>query len=178
MRKALPWIAIVAVWIIGITVFVFVGDQTPRYTLTPESEQALHIRQLIQSGRLRVVGVEATMRFRPHCESQSASTYRLPPVPATWDCDDLALFTYNFLIDDYGFNEEDVRILLGNLHIEGEEISECNHVWIICYGRTNEGGPYWMAFDWGGLYCDEQHYEGWPITYEELLQAVEYDVAE
>lgn len=60
---------------------------------------------------------------------------------------------------------------IGNLKITGEKFGESDHVWIM----VNVLG--WkVPFDWGSQRIDKQHFEGYSITYEQLLQLVEQDV--
>lgn len=161
---------------------------------TPVSKAQEIFQQLKEEGkvlevepghyRLAMVLMHTPRPNPDYCKDYS--TIQVPPPSATWDCDDDALYMYNYLTDKDkgGFEKGEVTIVVGDLDVENEDILrlQFDHVWIILNIKIEEkhqavlgGKGYWLAYDWGKPCCDEQHYEGCPITYEELLQTVEYD---
>jgi len=89
------------------------------------------------------------------------------PVPSdTFDCDDSALAMYNYF---HGLGIEATPII-GNLKMDGEAYADSNHVWLMV-----KSGGWEIAYDWGTPRLDRQHYEGYPISLEMLLSAVEQD---
>ena len=90
----------------------------------------------------------------------------LPESSATFDCDDGTLAMYRHFeklgIDSVPF--------VGNLDMDGEEYLESNHVWLMVQTGNTE-----IAYDWGTPRFDRQHYEGYAISLEFLLHAVEQD---
>jgi hypothetical protein len=92
-----------------------------------------------------------------------------PPVSepsATFDCDDATLEMYRYF-EDRGIESTPI---IGNLHMDGEEYMECNHVWLLV-----KFGDLEIAYDWGAPRFDRQHYEGYTISLEYLLYAVGAD---
>lgn len=87
------------------------------------------------------------------------------PSPA-FDCDDGALLMLDRL-SNLGIK---AIPMVGDLETTGEKYQEIKHVWLLV-----EIGGINVAFDWGTPWLDKQHYEGYPITYEQLLQFVEQD---
>ena len=77
------------------------------------------------------------------------------------DCDDVAIFTY-LTFRYMGYNKVD--IMYGNLSLIGEQYYSCNHYWVI----VNENRKQY-AYDNGICYKDSQYYEGYKISYKELL---------
>lgn len=190
---------------------------------SPAFPEALQGKLIVdESGNYRIMSV---VRWVPHPFIQDPDFPSIP-VPRgspTWDCDDDALYMYNYLIneDTGGFKEEQVIPVIGNLDTQNEDVLnlECDHIWVMLKIREEDcpayawdessfvnqyykgqpllytkggfwlvydsgkgnymvlyaEGSFWLAYDWGEPCFDEQHYEGCPITYEELLQAVEYD---
>ena len=93
-----------------------------------------------------------------------------PDVPErtpTFDCDDGTLYMYRHF-QSLGI---EATPILGNLHVEGEEYLECNHVWLLV-----KSGEKSIAYDWGEPYFDRQHYEGYIIDMASLLYAVADDM--
>ena len=80
----------------------------------------------------------------------------------TYDCDDAALA----IVKECEAHNLGYQIVVGNLDMENEKPYEVNHVWVIVEG---------VAVDWGYPCFDKQHYEGYIISKEELLQEVEGD---
>ncbi len=92
-----------------------------------------------------------------------------PPLPApsaTFDCDDGTLNMYRH------FQRLGVEAspIVGNLGMDGEEYMECDHVWLMV-GSGDKG----IAYDWGEPQFDNQHYEGYIISFDDLLYAVAED---
>ncbi len=85
---------------------------------------------------------------------------------AAFDCDDSALETYRYF-QELGIESTPI---VGNLDMEGENYMECNHVWLLVKSGDRE-----IAYDWGTPRLDRQHYEGYTISLEYLLHAVEQD---
>jgi len=90
----------------------------------------------------------------------------LPEASAEFDCDDGTLTMY---LHFQRLGLESVPII-GNLDLNGEEYMECNHVWLLV--KSNDMS---IAYDWGTPQFDRQHYEGYTITLDELLYAVDED---
>jgi hypothetical protein len=90
----------------------------------------------------------------------------IPAPSAIYDCDDSALAMYRHF---QGLGIESTPII-GNLTMNGESYAESNHVWLLV-----ESGDKEVAYDWGTPRFDRQHYEGYIISLEHLLQAVEDD---
>jgi hypothetical protein len=84
----------------------------------------------------------------------------------TYDCDDSALAMYHYF---QGLGLEATPII-GNLKMDGEEYMESNHVWLLV-----RSGEWEIAYDWGTPRLDRQHYEGYEISLEMLIAAVEQD---
>ena len=91
---------------------------------------------------------------------------RVPAPSATFDCDDSALTMYNHF-REFGIS---ARPIIGNLNEDGEGFSEANHVWLLVDVMGHE-----VAYDWGLPEFDRQHYEGYPITLDELYTAAAAD---
>jgi hypothetical protein len=90
----------------------------------------------------------------------------LPRPSPAFDCDDAALATYQYFAD-MGVES---RPIIGNLDMTGEAYDESNHVWLLVRFGDKE-----IAYDWGWPHFDAQHYEGYPITLDNLLYAVSED---
>lgn len=94
-----------------------------------------------------------------------------PPVPepsATFDCDDSTLVMYQH------FKKMGIPSwpIIGNLKTDNEAFNESNHVWLLVgFGDKK------IAYDWGLPRLDGQHYEGYIISFDKLMMAVEYDFA-
>lgn len=84
----------------------------------------------------------------------------------TFDCDDATLAMVK-ICEQNGW---DYIIIAGNLQMENETFSECNHFWI----WVNFGGVD-IPYDWGYPAIDEQHYYGYDVGMEGLLHAVAAD---
>jgi len=84
----------------------------------------------------------------------------------TFDCDDSTLAMYRHF-QRYGVESTP---FVGNLKMDGEEYMESDHVWLMVKTGNTE-----IAYDWGTPRFDRQHYEGYAISLEFLLHAVEQD---
>jgi hypothetical protein len=142
---------------------------------SPAFPEALQDKILVdESGNYRLMAV---LHFTPH--ATPSDNFPIMPVPrpsATWDCDDDALYMFDYFRKTWCASEGrkiSIVAVIGNLDIENEDVLkfESDHVWVI----LSMDGEYWIAYDWGEPCFDSQHYEGCIITYEELLQAVEWD---
>jgi hypothetical protein len=90
----------------------------------------------------------------------------LPAASATFDCDDSALAMYRHF-QSLGIESTPI---IGNLKMNGEAYMESNHVWLLVKSGDKE-----IAYDWGTPRFDHQHYEGYAISLDYLLCAVEQD---
>lgn len=86
----------------------------------------------------------------------------LPKESPKFDCDDSALYMYLYFTNS-GY---DVRIVAGNLSLENETFSQCDHVWV----WVDDGIKGELPYDWGYFDNDEQHSYGYVINYKELLR--------
>jgi hypothetical protein len=90
----------------------------------------------------------------------------LPHASASFDCDDAALAMYRHF-QSLGI---EAMPIIGNLKMDGETYMESNHVWLLVkYGNIE------IAYDWGTPRFDRQHYEGYIISLDFLLNAVALD---
>src|SRR4030042_2847951 len=101
-------------------------------------------------------------RFRPVLFPRLAS-----PSPA-YDCDDSTLAMYRHF-RDLGIESTPI---VGNLELEGEEYGQSNHVWLLVKSGEQE-----IAYDWGTPRFDRQHYEGYTISLDYLIYAVNEEKA-
>ncbi len=92
--------------------------------------------------------------------------FHLPEPSPDFDCDDSTLLMYQRLS---GLGVRAVPVV-GDLEATGERYQDVTHVWLIV-----ELGGIKLALDWGMPWLDRQHYEGYPITYQRLLDFVEQD---
>ncbi|MBI2868216.1 MAG: hypothetical protein HYX96_00115 [Chloroflexi bacterium] len=93
--------------------------------------------------------------------------FQMPGRSATFDCDDSALLMYS----RFGALGIEAVPIIGNLKMTGETPQEIDHVWLL----VRLGGLQ-MAFDWGMPYLDRQHYEGFPVSYSQLVTYVMNDL--
>lgn len=91
----------------------------------------------------------------------------LPRSSPEFDCDDSALYMYEYFTS-LGY---ETRIVMGNLDMTDESFYQSNHVWV--WVSTPDGGE--ISYDWGRVSTDEQHRQGYVITYKELLLAAAKD---
>ncbi len=92
-----------------------------------------------------------------------------PEVPsrsANFDCDDSTLAMYRHF-QSLGIESTPI---IGNLKMSDEPYAESNHVWLLV-----KNGGMEIAYDWGTPRFDRQHYEGYTINLDYLLQAVQQD---
>ena len=90
----------------------------------------------------------------------------LPEPSPTFDCDDGTLDMYHHF-QNLGIQSTPI---VGNLDMQGEEYMDCNHVWLLV-----RSGDRQIAYDWGIPMFDSQHYEGYTISLDYLLYAVDQD---
>jgi hypothetical protein len=90
----------------------------------------------------------------------------LPEASSTFDCDDATLVMYRYF-EDLGIESTPI---IGNLEMEGEAYMDSNHVWLLVKLDDRE-----IAYDWGTARFDHQHYEGYRISLDFLLNAVAHD---
>jgi hypothetical protein len=93
--------------------------------------------------------------------------FRMPEYSASFDCDDGALLMMDRL---QGMGITGIPVL-GNLKITGEQYLESDHVWLVI-----EIAGRWIALDRGAVSFDSQHYEGFPISRQQLLEFVAQDL--
>lgn len=91
----------------------------------------------------------------------------LPTPSPTFDCDDGTLSMYRHF-QRLGIKSTPI---LGNLNVDGEEYSECDHIWLLV-----ESGDKNIAYDWGEPRFDRQHYEGYIVDLNYLFYAVADDI--
>jgi hypothetical protein len=85
----------------------------------------------------------------------------------TYDCDDDTLQMYREF-ERLGIESTPI---VGNLNMRGEAYMECDHVWLLV-----KSGDKQIAYDWGTPRFDRQHYEGYTISLDYLLYAVNQDL--
>jgi len=93
----------------------------------------------------------------------------IPKDSADIDCDDVTLGMYRHF---QRLGAEEATPILGNLEMESELYSDCNHVWLLVKSGDNV-----IAYDWCEPRFDKQHYEGYPINLDCLLSAVGNDLS-
>jgi hypothetical protein len=91
---------------------------------------------------------------------------RVTKPSATFDCDDATLEMYRYF---QGLGIASTPII-GNLDMDSETYGESNHVWLLVTSGDRE-----IAYDWGTPRFDRQHYEGYTISLDYLLYAIEAD---
>ncbi len=91
---------------------------------------------------------------------------RLSEPSPVFDCDDATLAMYRHF-QSMGI---DSKPIVGNLDLEGEDYDQSNHVWLLVKSGDKE-----IAYDWGLPRFDRQHYEGYTISLDYLLYAVDED---
>lgn len=93
--------------------------------------------------------------------------YPVVPEPSEeFDCDDSTLLMYRHF-QQLGIESVPV---MGNLNLDGEGFMESDHVWLMVRSGDNI-----IAYDWGEPRFDRQHYEGYPVSLNMLLYAVDED---
>lgn len=90
----------------------------------------------------------------------------MPEPSETFDCDDSTLYMMQYFSD----KGNDVYPVMGNLEMEYERPQDCNHAWLM----VKLLGA-WIAYDWGSPQTDNQHYEYYQLTKEQLVKAVQAD---
>jgi hypothetical protein len=91
---------------------------------------------------------------------------RVQEPSSTYDCDDDTLQMYREF-ERLGIESTPI---IGNLNMSGEAYMECDHVWLLVKSGDKE-----IAYDWGTPRFDRQHYEGYTISLDYLLYAVNQD---
>jgi len=93
--------------------------------------------------------------------------FRMPAYSATFDCDDGTLLMME-RFESIGITSTPI---LGNLKTSDEQYGECDHIWLLAdiLGRQ-------LAFDRGVFYPYGQHYEGFLLSKEQLLEFVAQDL--
>ncbi len=92
---------------------------------------------------------------------------RVKAPSATYDCDDATLDMYQ----DFESRGIQATPIVGNLNTDNETFDECDHVWLLVQSGDKE-----IAYDWGLPRFDKQHYEGYVVSVDYLLQAVAADL--
>jgi hypothetical protein len=85
---------------------------------------------------------------------------------AFYDCDDETLDMYRHFT---ALGVEAIPVV-GNLELTGEQFTNCDHIWLMV-----RSGEKHIAYDWGLPRFDAQHYEGFKISPDYLLYAVDQD---
>ena len=85
---------------------------------------------------------------------------------ATYDCDDDTLD----MLQQFQSHGIKAVPVVGNLDMNGENFTQCNHVWLVVTLFNHQ-----IAYDWGTPRFDRQHYEGYKISFDYLLYVVEQD---
>ena len=92
--------------------------------------------------------------------------FRLPAYSAAFDCDDATLLMMERL-QGIGITGTP---MLGNLKVSGELYQESDHIWLLADIAGSR-----LAFDRGVFYIDRQHYEGFPLSKQQLLEFIAQD---
>jgi hypothetical protein len=90
----------------------------------------------------------------------------VPPPSPSFDCDDSTLMMFRHF-QSLGI---EATPIIGNLKMTGEAYMQSDHAWLLV-----KSGDLEIAYDWGTPRFDKQHYEGYTITLDQLLSAVEHD---
>lgn len=93
--------------------------------------------------------------------------FNMPRPSPEFDCDDGTLLMMERL-SALGVRSTPV---LGNLKTSGESYLESDHVWLLV-----DIAGLRIAFDWGQPRVGSQYYEGFVVTYEQLLAFVQQDI--
>ncbi|MBI2852464.1 MAG: hypothetical protein HYX84_05135 [Chloroflexi bacterium] len=118
--------------------------------------------KLVISSALGVLLVILSPLFVPHM------FFRIPQPSAEFDCDDATLLMWRRL-NSIGIKSTPI---LGNLKTTGEAYLDTDHIWLL----VNVAGGH-IAMDWGRIYFDRQHYEGYLTNHDQLLAFVAQDFA-
>ena len=92
---------------------------------------------------------------------------RVKAPSATYDCDDATLDMYR----EFQSRGIQAMPIVGNLNTDNETFDECDHVWLLVQSGDKE-----IAYDWGLPRFDKQHYEGYVVSLDYLLEAVAADL--
>jgi hypothetical protein len=93
--------------------------------------------------------------------------FSMPEYSSSFDCDDGALP----MMERLQYVGITATPVLGNLKITGEQYLETDHVWVVI-----EIAGRWLALDRGVFSFARQHYEGFPISRQQLLEFVAQDL--
>ncbi len=100
----------------------------------------------------------------PEALIHSPNVPNMPAASDNFDCDDSALFMYEYFTSK-GY---ECTIIVGNLEIEKETFFECKHVWVIVTSPDKRT----LAYDWGIPQFGKQHYYGFSLTPAQLKEVV------
>jgi hypothetical protein len=114
---------------------------------------------------IRILAV-ALMIFVAVLTFSRPGSIELPKGSSTFDCDDATLAMYQYFLS-HGIESTPI---IGNLKMDNETYIESNHVWLLVITTDGE-----IAYDWGTPRFDRQHYEGYKVSLDVLLGAVEQD---
>lgn len=95
---------------------------------------------------------------------RSPNVPNMPAASDSFDCDDSALFMYEYFTSE-GY---ECVIVVGNLEMENETFPECKHVWVL----VNSPNRASIAYDWGVPRFGRQHYSGFQLTPGQLRAIV------
>lgn len=93
----------------------------------------------------------------------------MPAQSETFDCDDATLF----MLDRFSRLGITATPIVGDLTTTGEKYHDINHIWLLV-----DIAGLSIPFDWGTVWIDGQHYEGYTVSYPQLLAFVEQDRVE
>jgi len=86
---------------------------------------------------------------------------------ATYDCDDATLGMYR----EFQSRGIEATPIVGNLNEKNETFIDCDHIWLIVKSGCKN-----IAYDWGRPRLDKQHYEGYMVSADYLMEAVAADM--
>ena len=104
----------------------------------------------------------------PEALIHSPNVPNMPAASDNFDCDDSALFMYEYFTSK-GY---ECTIVAGNLEIENETFFECKHIWVVVTPPDKRN----LAYDWGVPRFDKQHYHGFELTPTQLKEVVLSDL--
>jgi hypothetical protein len=104
----------------------------------------------------------------PEAIIYSPNVPNMPLASDNFDCDDSALFMYEYFTSK-GY---ECTIVVGNLEIENETFLECKHIWVMVTSPDKKD----LAYDWGIPQFDKQHYHGYELTPAQLKEIVLSDI--
>ncbi|MCJ7425975.1 MAG: hypothetical protein MUO17_02380 [Dehalococcoidales bacterium] len=104
----------------------------------------------------------------PRVLIQSPNVPNMPIASDNFDCDDSALFLYEYFTSE-GY---ECSIVVGNLEMQDETFFQCKHVWVMVTSSDGKN----LAYDWGVPRFDQQHYHGFTLTPDQLKDIVALDL--